>query len=36
MFRTQDSIQIEAGLDDDDALEEADQLLQQLDLMSSD
>jgi len=35
-YRTQDSIQIEAGLDDNDALEEADQLLQQLDLMSSD
>lgn len=35
-YRTQDSVEIEAGLEDDDALVEADQLLQQLDLLSSD
>ena len=35
-FRTQDSVEIEAGLEDDDALVEADQLLANLDLLSSD
>jgi len=35
-YRTQDSVEIEAGLEDDDALLEADQLLHNLDLLSSD